>query len=73
MRRDFDDVTHAATTGKGVSVGGSSVRTLEAMNKVRELESKVKELALKLEVSTDAFTEQFGKNKEIMDKASLDS
>jgi hypothetical protein len=74
MHRDFEDVTSAATTGKGLTTGlGNSVKTLEVMNKTRELESKMKEMLMKLEVNSEAFETQFRKNKELMERASLDS
>jgi hypothetical protein len=52
---------------------GNSVRAMETVNKLRELEAKVKEMSLKLDVQLDNFTDQFAKNKEVMDKASLDA
>jgi hypothetical protein len=73
-RQDFDEISNAAISGAGGTTGPvTGMKTFEMLSKIRDAESRIKDIGLRFDVQSTAFSDQLHKTKELIDKATIDS
>ena len=73
IRKDFDDMSSMSSMPRGPGGMATSAKTLELLNKLRDMDSKFKDIEIKSETNSNQIHENYKKLKEALDKTTLDA